>query len=214
MEWQPIETAPKDGTVILAWRFYPCVVRWNATDKDWPWEAVPIGAMYEPFEANGFSGDDAQITHWMPLPAAPSAAQSEAVTGDAPRCGPWRCFHCDEVFIDEESARAHFGEHEHYGNPGCTIDIAEYRRMQADHRKQCEEDTEWHRAFYRLGGQHSEAMRRHGDKEYARGLHDGVNLPADSPDRAAIAASRCTALRQAAEHTQQGADGVKGPEHG
>ena len=63
MMWQPIETAPKDGTSFMAGWF------------DWPSDPgcnmCPVkrhmGAWWE-------SGEDYKVrtpTHWMPLPAAP-----------------------------------------------------------------------------------------------------------------------------------------------
>jgi hypothetical protein len=62
-EWQPIETAPKDGTDVLVW---------------WPdWMAQPIRVAN--FEVRHRcwvtgSGSSAQPpTHWMPLPQPPSA---------------------------------------------------------------------------------------------------------------------------------------------
>ena len=75
MEWQPIKTAPKDGTRVLAvvrgWQV--CVGRWDGdqwmyldaddffSDKTWHQycaERAEAGAEWEP-------------THWMPLPATP-----------------------------------------------------------------------------------------------------------------------------------------------
>lgn len=75
MIWQPIETAPKDGTEILAWgkmgSWGPgwMIVRYRQ-EKPWfgpcMWEAVIGGwAVYQ----------DSQIEddpiHWMPLPDPP-----------------------------------------------------------------------------------------------------------------------------------------------
>lgn len=64
MEWQPIETAPKDGTVILAnagKRVVMC--QW----EKWPdgragWYAFPHNAILK----------KELLTHWMPLPAPPA----------------------------------------------------------------------------------------------------------------------------------------------
>jgi hypothetical protein len=67
-EWQPIGTAPRNGTLVLAaceskmaahwqtFRFpYPLKQRWNGVK----WEADD-GHVYDP-----------QPTHWMPLPPPP-----------------------------------------------------------------------------------------------------------------------------------------------
>jgi uncharacterized protein DUF551 len=73
-EWQPIETAPRDGTPILAIR------------REW-WEPVNgnhrwvCGKIYESFfseagqcfESNGMK----QPTHWMPRPAPPQNSPAE-----------------------------------------------------------------------------------------------------------------------------------------
>jgi hypothetical protein len=60
MEWQPIETAPKDGTLVLLG---------NANNPEWPlrcrrWDDETWGHW------RGQDGDEA--THWMPLPAPPT----------------------------------------------------------------------------------------------------------------------------------------------
>lgn len=128
------------------------------------------------------------------LAQAPAATQPSDA-GAAVGVPQWRCFHCDATFTDTDTAREHFGPSEHSA-PGCQIDLAEYRRMQEAHRRQCEEDTDWHRAYYKLGGEHERAMRGHGDREYARGLHDGVNLPTDSPERISLAAAPALAPQQ------------------
>ena len=55
MEWQPIETAPKDGTPVLVWCDHEEVtVGWNY-GKSWNFENL----------------DCRETTHWMPLPEPP-----------------------------------------------------------------------------------------------------------------------------------------------
>ena len=77
MDWQPIETAPKDGTSVLM--FYPCGRHdheWN--DFEGRYEAVMAvmacddrGIWHGYYEA---TGPDGYPTHWMPLPPAPTSA--------------------------------------------------------------------------------------------------------------------------------------------
>lgn len=61
-EWQPIETAPKDGTAILVWTGRRCTcANWsNRQFKRWNngWD----------HDRNGFIDP----THWMPLPEPPA----------------------------------------------------------------------------------------------------------------------------------------------
>jgi hypothetical protein len=64
--WQPISTAPKDGTPILGahnhgdgWLL--CVVSWTPSDPDYPW-AVD--------DENGWA--DGAIHCWQPLPEPPT----------------------------------------------------------------------------------------------------------------------------------------------
>lgn len=67
MIWQPIETAPKDGTLIVCWQtrrpngakvkaHHRCCVARFVTH--WGWLALPGNFIKEP-------------THWMPLPVPP-----------------------------------------------------------------------------------------------------------------------------------------------
>lgn len=59
MKWQPIETAPKDGTDLLLWE--PSLgqsVIAHSVNGEWPW-------FYKP-------------THWMPLPDPPVTAEARA----------------------------------------------------------------------------------------------------------------------------------------
>jgi hypothetical protein len=72
MKWQPIETAPKDGTEILVYKRYRKYQEWVGKDEydfyihisfydggDWYISA------YDPPWGN-------QPTHWMPLPEPPN----------------------------------------------------------------------------------------------------------------------------------------------
>ena len=73
-DWQPIETAPKDGTVILLYRFtdpvklgFPIYTRFQAWDYAVGYytsdkERAPTGWVSPPI---------ANPTHWMPLPEPP-----------------------------------------------------------------------------------------------------------------------------------------------
>lgn len=70
MDWEPIETIPKDGTEVLAW--YPAeeagdpsfmeVIKWT----EWPRD---LGSCMT------LGGQDP--THWMPLPAPPTGEDGE-----------------------------------------------------------------------------------------------------------------------------------------
>ena len=63
MEWQPIETAPKDGTSILA------------VDADGDMGVVWWNSREQLFEdVQCLIDDDGMLTHWIPLPKAPNAA--------------------------------------------------------------------------------------------------------------------------------------------
>ena len=68
--WQPIETAPRDGTPFLGWDGGVALVAWVVTA--WGrrgWSAGNIdSAPEEDYE------DWLEPTHWQPLPAAPAQA--------------------------------------------------------------------------------------------------------------------------------------------
>lgn len=64
-DWQPIETAPCDGTFILTWgddergdgdRYV--VAAWSTRGKEW----------YSPLSDEPMEG----VTHWQPLPGKPA----------------------------------------------------------------------------------------------------------------------------------------------
>lgn len=57
MEWQPIETAPKDGADFLAYDGFEAIIAyWNSYLRDYrdPHDGKIVG-----------------LTHWMPLPEPP-----------------------------------------------------------------------------------------------------------------------------------------------
>jgi hypothetical protein len=69
-EWQPIETAPKDGTFIILARFNEGFAE-EVSGGDWN--------QYPKLGQHGLNGFEAWITsptHWMPIPPPP-ARQSE-----------------------------------------------------------------------------------------------------------------------------------------
>ena len=78
--WQPIETAPKDGTAVLVseGRFIHCV-EWNDEYEWWAVDDNKLG----PFRLRGTAP-----THWQPLPPPPveqaTAARLGVKMGDAP----------------------------------------------------------------------------------------------------------------------------------
>lgn len=74
--WQPIETAPKDGTPILVWADgyeWPEVIRWYAYDPEDAAEIGELGYWHYAEETLAESYDWLhEVTHWRPLPAAPT----------------------------------------------------------------------------------------------------------------------------------------------
>jgi len=85
MTWQPIETAPKDGTWVL--------LSGGAVEYDWDGKTKPAmvvgqythwrdgvtaeeGWWQFAWYDGGFYGEYEAPTHWQPLPAPPDAARS------------------------------------------------------------------------------------------------------------------------------------------
>jgi hypothetical protein len=69
-EWQPIETAPKDGTRFLA--FFPL----EKNDEYYAQIVIIRWSYYKRWESAEYGGEldyefDSQPTHWMPLPNPP-----------------------------------------------------------------------------------------------------------------------------------------------
>jgi len=67
MEWQPIETAPKDGTWVLVVHGIYMAVAFADPENDFAW-TMDDGHDYLPC----LRRDLANPTHWMPLPEAPN----------------------------------------------------------------------------------------------------------------------------------------------
>ncbi len=76
-EWQPIETAPKDGTEILAYVVQEPDDYTDAVGAPEGWANVDIGR----FDMFGeWAGQWAGVpTHWMPLPDPPQQPRDQSV---------------------------------------------------------------------------------------------------------------------------------------
>lgn len=78
--WQPIETAPRDGSIVMYW---VTAVQYEGDEETGLVNDVDVSApdfgrwtggedgYHEPF--SGIPGDGGSPTHWQPLPAAPAA---------------------------------------------------------------------------------------------------------------------------------------------
>ena len=65
-QWQPIETAPKDGSCFLACSgSWQTVCHWHRAAESWATNG-PLYSLYPP---------DEPPTHWMPLPPAHGAKE-------------------------------------------------------------------------------------------------------------------------------------------
>lgn len=75
MEWQPIESAPKDGTPVLICR--PNASRKKVCEAVWatPWDGAPDDQCYwmtpHGVAGRGYTILPTSVTHWMPLPPPP-----------------------------------------------------------------------------------------------------------------------------------------------
>lgn len=85
-EWQPIETAPRDGTVILAYgnKYYPqgidapkmAFTRWKTETRDeWVWLDDVTKQLVTIDESDWDSEGGISPTHWLPLPPPPQEAK-------------------------------------------------------------------------------------------------------------------------------------------
>lgn len=68
MNWQPIETVPKDREIIVCGRYAPpCIVSWNKAERD-------FCATFQDEWVRNDEGDyhfSGPLSHWMELPTPP-----------------------------------------------------------------------------------------------------------------------------------------------
>lgn len=107
--------------------------------------------------------------------AQPSPEPSKPEQAEAPT---WRCFHCDEVFATEADAGLHFGRSE-YDKPVCQFDAEHIRWMEAQHRRNVDDDSEALRTVRSLLNEHEDLRRKAEELGYARGLADAKKHPED-----------------------------------
>ena len=72
-EWQPIETAPRDGTVISV----ATMVRWTRYKAGAPKWAQKLGGRWQYFDGFGWRNFDEKPDYWMPLPPPPEQEKGE-----------------------------------------------------------------------------------------------------------------------------------------
>ena len=69
-KWQPIETAPKDGTRILIWDGHMCPATWSDCCDHGQFETAPGWQIFA-CEDSWHSVAAYNPTYWMPLPTPP-----------------------------------------------------------------------------------------------------------------------------------------------
>jgi hypothetical protein len=68
MAWQPIETAPRDGTSIIGWAVEPLVRDTRAIELAWnDGLGVMTPGWYDLYDHYG----PHEPTHWLPMPELP-----------------------------------------------------------------------------------------------------------------------------------------------
>lgn len=91
----------------------------------------------------------------------------------------WSCFHCGAHFLPTDAgyraARIHFGS-SLACDPACTIDVQQFREMEAEVERYRAEDTDLHRALSAAAADKSESVRRAEEQGYAKGLGDVLTL--------------------------------------
>ena len=75
MTWQPIETAPRDGTDVLVLLHPEIAERTGYKVEICHYEKRPLLGETWTAQNDGFSTEVAGATHWMPLPPLPDNAE-------------------------------------------------------------------------------------------------------------------------------------------
>lgn len=152
--------------------------------SDLPFLAKP----FPPGPSNYATLEEAKAALIAHYEAKIAAALAPSLHQPAPEAGiAWRCFHCDEVFTDEQAARDHFGRDE--GKlPACQIKAgAERSLVKALRRVEADNDD----LMFRLQNEctdaakayHAQTARHHGqllaaeEAGYERGLNDAAPAP-------------------------------------
>lgn len=71
--WQPIDTAPKDGNALLlniGWP-WPIMGMWNDCQKEWVCAYPQCNVVGGQWNDTYFENEYDTPTHWMPLPELP-----------------------------------------------------------------------------------------------------------------------------------------------
>jgi hypothetical protein len=80
MEWQPIETAPKDGTRVLLAAPGGVYIGWWTDDAQFGQFACGTGWQIFDSEDSWYSFGIKDATHWMPVPATPHLTAAAAAS--------------------------------------------------------------------------------------------------------------------------------------
>lgn len=74
-EWQPIETAPKDGTLILVYepvrQYAEAGIYMVSWDREYPYQPKTWCIVYSEQDEQGGCATVDWATYWMPLPEPP-----------------------------------------------------------------------------------------------------------------------------------------------
>lgn len=95
--------------------------------------------------------------------------------------GPWKCFHCWEVFHNPTQAAMHFGATPD-AEPMCRVPRKDwplayaYRELEQELARYRAEDSDKDRELSAMQDEHARALRRAEEAGYERGLRDGMQL--------------------------------------